>query len=90
MTHPIRLFNKEIPILPVPIRIWHVGHQFYVFFPDGKVVRPFGRGYVMRSVAVKELVQRKLTVLSTQTLLQYLYSNECPLSIGSNLADRQT
>ena len=54
------------------------------------MVRPFGGGYVMRPVAVKELVQRKLTVPSTQTPLQYLRTNESPLSIGSNLADGQT
>ena len=44
----------------------------------------------MRFVVVKELVQRKLTVPSTQTPPQYLYTNESPPSIGSNLVDRQT
>ena len=44
----------------------------------------------MRFVTVKELIQRKLTVPSTQTPPQYLHTNKIFLSIGSNLADRQT
>ena len=44
----------------------------------------------MRFVTVKELVQLKLTVPSTQTPPKYLYTNESLSSIGSNLADEQT
>ena len=89
-THSIRPFNKEKPALLVPFRIWHVGHQLQVFFLDGKMVCPFGEGYVMRPVAVKELVQHELTVPSTQTSPQNLYSNEISPSVGSNLANGQT
>ena len=89
-THPVRLFNKEEPVFPVPIGIWHVGHQLQVFLPDGKMVCPLGGGYVMRPVTVKELVQRELTVPFTQTFPQYLCSNKSSLSIGSNLVDGQT
>ena len=64
-THPVCPFNKEEPALPVPIGIWHIGHQLQVLLPDGKMVCPLGGGYVMRSVTVKELVQRELTDPST-------------------------
>ena len=89
-THPVRPFNKEEPALPIPIGIWHIGYQLQVLLPDGKMVCPFGGSYMMRPVTVKELVQRKLTIPSTKTSPQYLYSNKSPPSIGSNLADEQT
>ena len=44
----------------------------------------------MRSVAVKELVQRELTVPSIQTSLQNLCSNESSPSVGGNFIDGQT
>ena len=66
-TLPVRPFNKEKLALLVPIGIWHIGHQLQVFLPDGKMVCPLGGGYVMGLVTVKELVQRELTVPSTQT-----------------------
>ena len=64
-TYPVRPFNKEEPALPVSIGIWHIGHQLQVLLPGGKMVCPFGGGYVMRPVTVKELVQCKLTDPST-------------------------
>ena len=44
----------------------------------------------MRPVTVKELVQRELTVPSTQISPQNLYSNNSSSNVGSNLADGQT
>ena len=64
-TYPVRPFNKKEPALPIPIGIWHIGHQLQVLLPDGKMVCPFGGRYVVRPVAVKELVQRELTDPST-------------------------
>ena len=90
MTYPVRPFNKIEHAFPIPIGVWHIGHQLQVLLPDGKVVCPLGRRYVMRPVTVKELVQRELMVPSTKTFPQYLYSNKSPLSVGSNLADGQT
>ena len=89
-THLVRPFNKEEPALPVPIGIWHIGHQLQVLLLDGKMVCTFGGRYVMRPVIVKELVQRELTVPSTKPSPQYLCSNKSPSSVGSNLVDGQT
>ena len=89
-TYPVRPFNKEKPTLPIPIGIWHIRHQLQVLLPNGKVVCPLERRYVMRPVTVKELVQRELTVPSTKTSPQYLCSNKSPPSVGSDLADGQT
>ena len=89
-TYPVRPFNKKEPALPVPIRVWHIGHQLQVLLPNGKVVCPLGGRYVVRPVTVKELVQCELTVPPTKTSPQYLCSNKSPSSVGSNLADRQT
>ena len=66
MTYSVRPFNEEEPALPIPIGIWHIRHQLQVLLPDGKVVCPLGRRYVMRPVTVKELVQRELTVPPTK------------------------
>ena len=90
MTYPVRPFNEEEPALPIPIGIWHIRHQLQVVLPNGKVVCPLGGGYMMRPVTVKELIQRELTVPSTQTSPQYLCSNKSPPSVGSDLADGQT
>ena len=46
------------------------------------------RDDVLRFVVVNELVQRKLTVPTTQTTPQNLSLYEDPPSIWSNLADR--
>ena len=64
-TQLVRPFNKEEPDLPIPIGIWHIGHQLQVLLPDGKMICPFGGRYVVRPVTVKELVQRELTDPST-------------------------
>ena len=64
-TYPVRPFNDEEPALLIPIQIWHIRHQLQVLLPNGKVVCPLERRYVMRPVTVKELVQSELTDPST-------------------------
>ena len=89
-TYTVRPFNKKEPVLPIPIEVWHIGHQLQVLLPDGKVVCPLGRRYMVRPVTVKELVQCELTVPPIKTSLEYLCSNKGSPSVGSNLADGQT
>ena len=56
MTHPIRPPNKEIYALPIPIGIRHVRYQLQLLLPHYEVVYPLGRDYVLRTIALKELV----------------------------------
>ena len=86
----IRLLNKEISTLLIPIGIMHILHEPKSFLPCSKVIYPLGQDNVLRSIALEELVQRKLMIPTTQTTPQNLNSYENPPSIWSNLADGQS
>ena len=57
MTHPIRPFDEEIPALPIPIGIGHIGYQPRPLLPCSEVIYSLGWDDVLRTVAPEELVK---------------------------------
>ena len=90
MAYPIRLLNKKVSTFPAPIRVWHVEHKSQVLLPGSEMIYPLGRDDVLGSVAVEELVQRKLTIPTTQTTPKDLSTYEDPPDVWSDLADEQS
>ena len=90
MAYPIRPLNKKVSTFPVPIKVWYVRHKSQALLLGSKMIYPLGRDDVLGSVAVEELVQRKLTVPIAQTTPKDLSTYKDPPGVRSDLADRQS
>lgn len=67
-THPIGTLYKEVPILPGPVRSWHVKDKPHRLISTNKVIKTMGLKDPLRFIIVKEHIQgQALTTFTYDT-----------------------